>query len=64
MILLKLGESAVRVGASVFYVFSDELVSSLFSKTELETGLSHVCERYLKSHAVVERRGKVSLDCD
>ncbi len=64
MILLKLGESAVRVGASVFYVFSDALVSSLFSKTGLETRFSHVCERCLKSHAVVERRGKVSLDCD
>lgn len=64
MILFKLGESAVRVGASVFYVFSDALVSSLFSKTELETGFSHVCEGCLKSHCVVERCGKVSLNCD
>lgn len=64
MILFKLGESAVRVVVSVFYVFSDELVSSLFSKTKLETGFSHVCESCSKLRDVVERRGKVSLDCD
>jgi len=62
--LFKLRERLVRVVDSVFHGFSEACVSSLFSKTGLETGFSSVRERCWKTHRVVERRGKVSLDCD
>ena len=55
---------AVRVVDSLPCDFSDAFVSSLISKTGLETGFSHVQERCEKIHKVVEGRGKVSLDCD
>jgi len=62
--LFKLRESLVRVVDSVFHGFSEVFVSSLFSKTGLETGFSSVQERCGKMLRVVGRRGRVSLDCD
>lgn len=61
--LFKVG-NCVRVVDSVLHGFSDAFVSSLFSKTGLETAFSSVRERCLKILRVVERRGKMSLDCD
>lgn len=58
------GGNSVRVVDSIFHGFSDAFVSSLFSKTGLETGFSSVQERCLKMLTVVGGRGKVSLDCD
>lgn len=62
--LFKLRESLVRVVDSVFDGFSEAFVSSLFSKTKLETSFSSIQERCRKSLRVVGRRDKVNLDCN